>query len=220
MKQGKAITASLQHLVFHPAKPSSKYSTVIALHGLGADDNDLAPLVQRLGFEDILLITPRAPLPSNFGMGYAWYDMQEIGVPEPQTFRASFDLLQRFIVEIKNGYPIDPRRIILLGFSQGAVMAYAAGLLQPTSIRGIVALSGYIPVRSGLPLKLHELNGLLSFISHGMYDELIPVHHGREAAELLKAGGADVVYREYSMGHEVCEETLRDLAAWMGRSLA
>lgn len=214
MKQGKPIAASLEHLVFCPAKPSNNCATLVALHGRGTDANDLVPLVLALGLDDILLFAPRAPLPFSLGVGFAWYGLNEVGVPQPQTFRASLDLLRNFILEIKKGYPVDPERLILLGFSQGTVMAYAAALLDPDSFRGIAALSGYVPIKSGLPLQLEKLNGLSAFISHGMYDEIIPVQFGRESAEFLKKAGAHVVYREYAMGHEVSEETLRDLAVW------
>ena len=76
-------------------------------------------------------------------------------------------------------------------------------------------MSGYIPTKSGLQLKLKELADFPVFISHGTFDDLIPVQLGRESADLLKKTGADVVYREYPMGHQVSMETLRDLRAWM-----
>ncbi len=214
MKQGKPISASLEHVVFYPSEERGHYPTIVALHGRGADAYDLIPLVDSLGLEDALLIAPRAPMPFNFGAGFAWYGLQEEGVPEPETFLASLDRLRKFLAEVRAGYPVDRQRVILLGFSQGTVMAYAAGLLEPSSVRGIAALSGYIPVHSGLQLKLRELKGLAAFVSHGTYDELIPVRLGRESSELLEKAGADVVYREYAMGHEVSEDTLRDLAAW------
>jgi len=200
--------------VYYPATKAEKYPTVVALHGRGTDENDLIPLVQSLGLTDALLISPRAPAPFEFGGGFAWYDVGQEGVPHPQTFSASLGLLRRFMDEIRAGYPVDCQRVILLGFSQGTVMAYSVALLDPTSFFGVVALSGYIPQRSGLPLAL-DLRGFSVFISHGVYDQIIPVRLARESAELLKKGGARVEYREYPMGHEVSEETVRDLSAWI-----
>jgi phospholipase/carboxylesterase len=214
MNQGEPILASLEHVVFYPEKDRSRYATIVALHGRGTDESDLIPLVDSLGLEDVFVVAPRAPTPFGLGPGFAWYVLKEEGVPEPDTFLASLGRLREFLAEIKTGYPVDQQRIVLLGFSQGTVMAYAAGLLEPSSVRGIVALSGYIPVHSGLSLNLHELNGLDTFVSHGTYDELIPVRFGREAAELLKKAGAHVVYREYAMGHAVSENTMRDIATW------
>jgi phospholipase/carboxylesterase len=149
--------------------------------------------------------------------GFAWYEADEEGVPNAQTFQSNVELLRRFLKEITEAYPVNPERLVLLGFSQGTVMAYAAGLLDPQSFRAIVALSGYVPYRSGLPFKVLQLAHLPIFISHGEFDEIIPLRLGRESADFLKAAGADVNYHEYPMGHEVREETLQDLRAWMGK---
>jgi phospholipase/carboxylesterase len=215
MKEGSPILASLVHAVYYPSRKAEKYATVVALHGRGTDENDLIPLVHSLGLTDALLISPRAPAAFEFGGGFAWYDVGEEGVPHPQTFGASLGLLRRFMDEIRTGYPVDRQRVILLGFSQGTVMAYSVALLNPSSFFGIVALSGYIPQRSGLPLAVEDLRGFSVFISHGIYDQIIPVRLAHESAELLESARARVEYREYPMGHEVSEETVRDLSAWI-----
>ncbi len=215
MKQGKSIEASLDHIVYYPSKASKKYPTIVAIHGRGTDEYDLPPLAFSLGISEVLVISPRAPLPFDMSGGFAWYNLSQEGIPDPQTFHTSLQLLHRFISEIKAGYPVDPEQIILLGFSQGAVMAYAEALTNPKLIRGIAALSGYIPQRSGLQFDLQRARMLSAFASHGTYDQLIPVQLGRESAEFLRKAGANVEYREYSMGHEVREDTVRDLAAWI-----
>jgi phospholipase/carboxylesterase len=211
--QGKSIAASLQHRVFFPSTVREKCPAIIAIHGRGTNENDLVPLVLSLSLPNVLLVSPRAPFPFPYG-GYVWYDLAHEGVPEPNSFRTSIDMLQKFVGEVKQGYPVDSERVLLLGFSQGTVMAYATALLDPTSFLGVAALSGYIPHRSGLPLKLTNLNGFPVFISHGSDDSIIPTRLGRESAELLKRAGATVTYREYPMGHEVTEDTMRDLSEW------
>jgi len=215
LKRGESINASLQHLVFFPNETEPRNPTVVALHGRGADAHDLVPLVDSLGFADMLVVAPRAPMLCNFGGGYAWYDLSDEGIPHQQSFNESLTLLRRFLVETEEGYPIDPTRLILLGFSQGTVMSYAAGLTEPSRIRAIVALSGYIPYKSGLSLQWDRMKEFRVFISHGEYDELIPVSLGRKSAEMLTQAGAKVTYHEYPMGHEITEETLRDLRVWM-----
>ena len=215
MRRGESIASSLQHLVYYPEEVKENYPTVVAMHGRGTDAYDLIPLVESLGFDMLLLIAPRAPLLFEVGGGYAWYDFGGEGTPDPSSFGDSLKLLQEFLVQIRKGYPIGPTGPILLGFSQGAVMSYAAALLDPTKIRGIVALSGYIPNRSNLPFKWHELKGVPVFISHGAYDELIPIKLGKESADLLRNAGANVTFREYTMGHQVTEDVLRELTLWM-----
>jgi phospholipase/carboxylesterase len=218
MKQGKATAATLQHLVFLPTSAGKNFPTIIAIHGRGADENDLVPVVLALELSDLVLVTPRAPFAFPYG-GYAWYNLAHEGVPDPETFQTSLGLFRKFIDETKAAYPVDPKRLILLGFSQGTVMAYATALLDPSAFRGIVALSGYIPHRSSLPLRLSKVRGFPVFISHGSNDMMMPVRLGRESAELLRDAGADVTYREYLMGHEVTEEAIRDLKEWLRKLL-
>jgi len=218
MRQGTSIKASLEHLVFLPTSGGKKLPTLIALHGRGTDENDLVPVALALEIPDLLLVSPRAPFAFPYG-GYAWYELGLEAIPEPETLNASLELLRKFVEEVETGYPVDPDRLILLGFSQGTMMAYATALVNPEKFRGIVALSGYMPIRSNVPLQLNNLAGLPVFISHGSNDQIIPVQYGREAAKLLTDAGAKVTYHEYSMGHEIREETMRDIKKWVRETL-
>jgi len=214
MKQGTSILAALEHLVFIPTSREKKFPAVIALHGRGADERDLVPVVLALEIPNLLVISPRAPFVFPFG-GYAWYGLEQEGVPEPATMRTSLGLLRKFVEEVKAGYPVDTERVILLGFSQGTVMAYGTALVDPPKFRGVIALSGYIPVKSDLHLRLDELSDFPEFISHGSNDPLIPPRFGREAAKILMEARAKVTYDEYPMGHEISEETVQDLKEWV-----
>ena len=219
MKRGEPISASLQHLVLQPENNRSPRTAIVALHGRGTDAHDLLPLVESLGIGDAIIVAPRAPRRYDFRGGYTWYDLSEQGVPEPHTFRESLDLLRKFLIEIKTGYRIDTAKLILLGFSQGTVMSYATGLLDVANTQAIVALSGYIPLRSGLEYEWDKAANLAVFVSHGTYDKLIPISLAQESVERLKDAGTNLTYKEYAMGHEVREETLQDLRAWIRREL-
>lgn len=214
-REGQTIAAALNHVVYYPSTSAKKYPTIVLLHGRGTDELDLMPLVLATGLKNALIVSPRAPRPFELGVGFAWYDIEGDGVPRPETFQPSLDLLRRFISEIKEGYEVDPTRIILLGFSQGAVMSLAIALMDPKACRGVAALSGYIPQKLGLSFDLKQVPPLAAFVCHGAYDPIIPVQLGREASQFLKQAGAHVQYKEYPMGHEVREETVKDLAVWM-----
>jgi phospholipase/carboxylesterase len=218
MSQGRTIASTLDHLVFLPESDGKSFPTIIAMHGRGADENDLPPVLLALEIPNLLIVTPRAPFALPYG-GYVWYDFGQEAMPDQETFRTGIRLLEKFVEEVKAGYPVDPKRLILMGFSQGAMMAYAVGLVNPPQSRGIAALSGYIPQLSNLPLQLHNLAGFPIFISHGENDPVIPVRFGREAEKLLTGAGANVTYREYAMGHEIREETIRDLKQWLTQVL-
>jgi phospholipase/carboxylesterase len=219
VKQGTPAKASLHHLVFYPPTSAREYSSIVALHGRGTDEYDLLPLIETLELDNVLVVSPRAPL--SFGLGgFAWYEIGRGSTPHSETFQQSVRLLHRFLREIKTAYSLKPERLVLLGFSQGAVIAYATALQDPDIMRAIVALSGYVPQKPDIPLRLHRLRDFPVFVSHGAFDEVIPVELARESAEALKAAGADVSYHEYQMGHEVREETLRDLRIWIRKLLS
>ena len=102
-------------------------------------------------------------------------------------------------------YAIDPGRIIVGGFSDGASYALSLGLFNGDRIRGAIAFSpGYIAARQG---RGHPS----FFISHGLQDTMLPIEGSRSYVALLRNAGYTVVYREFSGGHEV-PPSLSDVA--------
>ena len=92
--------------------------TLVLIHGRGADENDLYPLLDALDPERRLRgLTPGGPLALPPG-GRHWYRLGGIPTPEPETFWPSFEALSAFLDGLQ-----EP--IVLGGFSQGAVMSYA-----------------------------------------------------------------------------------------------
>ena len=63
------------------------------------------------------------------------------------------------------------------------------------------------------------LQGMPVFVSHGIYDPVLPIDSGRDCREKLQALPVVLTYREYPMGHEVSMESLRDVAAWLRSAL-
>lgn len=216
----KLIESTLVHRVVPPAaeKAESPYPAIVLLHGRGTDENDLfelAPYFDRR----FLVISVRAPHPFMFGARYAWYDVLEIGTPEPRQFTESYDRIGTFLKDIRREYPIDPSRLFLFGFSMGAVMAYAIALTEPHVVSGLVAHSGYVPEHSGLKFRLEDVNRVSIFIAHGTHDPVIPVSFARRAKELLRKTSARLTYREYLIGHSVSEESLHDVVGWLTEKL-
>jgi phospholipase/carboxylesterase len=188
---------------------------LVLLHGRGADENDLYPLLDVLDPERRLLgVTPRGPLSLPPG-GAHWYVLGELGFPGPETFLSSYKEASRLLDEL--GIP--PERTVLGGFSQGAVMTYALalGASRPRPA-AMIALSGFVPTVEGFELDLERPIPPVA-IGHGTLDPVIPVEWGRQARELLTAAGADVLYREYPLPHAVDPGFLRELAPWITNAL-
>jgi phospholipase/carboxylesterase len=186
---------------------------LVLLHGRGADENDLYPLLDLLDPERRLLgVTPRGPLHLPPG-GRHWYALGGIPTPDPETFMSTAPLLEEFL----DSLPVPADRVVLGGFSQGAVMSFAMSL-GPDRPRpaGLVAMSGFLPRVEGYPLDPARLAGLPVAVAHGTLDPVIPAQFGAEAAETLAAAGADLVRLESPVPHMVDPawiEPLREVVA-------
>jgi phospholipase/carboxylesterase len=179
------------------------------MHGRGADEHDLAPLLQTLDPDgDLLGFLPRGPLALPPG-GRHWYVLREVGSPDRETFLQTFALLSNWLDGVLAENEITPDRLVLGGFSQGAVMAYSLGLgagrPQPA---GILAFSGFIPRVEGFELDLDGRTGLPVSISHGSLDPIISVEFAREARTRLEAAGLAVRYREDLLPHTIAPGAL------------
>ncbi len=173
---------------------------LVLLHGRGADENDLHPLLDLLDPERRLLgLTPGGPLHLPPG-GRHWYALGGIPTPDPPTFFSTAPRLAGFL----DALPVPMDRVVLGGFSQGTVMSWAM-TLAPDRPRpaAVVALSGFLPRVPGYPLDPARLAGIPVAVAHGTLDPVIPFRFGAEAAETLTEAGAEVVRRESDVPHMV-----------------
>jgi phospholipase/carboxylesterase len=188
---------------------------LVLLHGRGADENDLHPLLDLLDPERKLLgATPGGPLRLPPG-GRHWYALGGIPTPDPETFLATAPRLAGFL----DALPVPPERILLGGFSQGTVMSLAMAL-GPDRPRpaAVLALSGFLPRVPGYPLDPARLAGAPVAVAHGTLDPVIPSRFGAEAAETLAAAGADVLRLESDVPHMVDPAWVDPLRALVARA--
>lgn len=172
--------------------------TLVLLHGRGADEHDLYPLLDALDPERRLQgFTPRGPLSLPPG-GRHWYRLGGIPTPDPETFWPSFEALSAFLDGLA-------RPLVLGGFSQGAVMSYALAFGRGSANRpaALLPLSGFIPKVDGLELDLSGLDGYPVTIAHGSLDPVIAVEWSRAARDALTAAAADVTYHEAPLPHTI-----------------
>lgn len=188
---------------------------LVLFHGRGADEHDLFPLLDALDPERRLVgATPRGPLSLPPG-GAHWYVLGGIGTPEAQTFGASYaaaaEWLEDFLGEQGVGYD----RLVLGGFSQGGVMSYALGLgkgrPRPAAL---TVFSSFIPRVDGFGFDLSPPLPPVA-IGHGTLDPVIGVEWGRQAREVLEAAGAEVLYRETPMDHQIDPSFVGEVAEWL-----
>lgn len=193
-------------------------AALVLMHGRGTDANDLFPFLDFLDPQQRLLgVTVQAPIPGPDG-GWIWYQHGRVGFPEPTTFTASVERLGATLDDLSRTAGLDASRIVLGGFSQGAVMAYSLGLGAGRPVpAGILALSGFMPTVAGFEFDLAPRRGLPVAIAHGSLDPIIPVNLGRAARDRLSEAGLAVEYHESAMGHTIDPRALPELQRWVAQ---
>ncbi len=208
------LVVSLAHVVREPA--GAPEGALILLHGRGADEHDLHPVLDVLDPDRRLVgLTPGAPLSLPPG-GRHWYRVERVGFPHRDTFAPALSALGDFLDGWLAEREIAWDRTVLGGFSQGAVMSYAVGLGPGRpSPAGILAMSGFVPVVEGWEPDLASRRELPVSISHGSMDPVIGLDFGRQARDLLTEGGLAVEYHESPAGHSLDPSTLPALRTWV-----
>ena len=154
---------------------------------------------------------------------YAWYamnfDADEKRFSDLSQARQSRDLLAEFIDEIIISYPIDPKQVTLIGFSQGCILSYAIAVSYPEKVQRVVAMSGYFNPEIAVDgFEQNPLNELQIFASHGSADQVVPVEWARKAAPILKELGVQIEYKEYPVGHGVAPQNFFDFKNWLEKT--
>jgi phospholipase/carboxylesterase len=171
---------------------------VIVLHGLGDTHHGWRWFPDELGLRQVAYLLVDAP--DDYYAGFAWYDFygdQGAGI------RRSRLLLHQLLDECRErGFASE--RTVMVGFSQGCVMALEAGLRYPHRLAGLVGISGYVYEQERLVNDLgpsaHEVPVLLT---HGTRDPLLNVGVTRAQASRLKEAGLKVHWHEYLKEHTV-----------------
>jgi len=204
-------------------------SSVIWLHGLGADGHDfeaVVPELVRAGERALRFVLPHAPVQPvtiNGGMRMrAWYDIvgfdrdaaqDEAGIRAAAV--AIDGLIQR---EIERG--VASERIVLAGFSQGGAMALFTGTRAPQKLAGIIGLSCYTLLGATLAVERSAVNQTTPiFVAHGTRDPVVDVRLGEETRRMLEEAGYSVTWHRYPIAHSVSPEELSQIATWLRRVL-
>jgi len=188
---------------------------LVLFHGRGADEHDLFPLLDALDPERRLVgATPRGPLSLPPG-GAHWYALGGIGTPEPRTFQVGYTAAAEWVDGFVGEHGLDWDKVVLGGFSQGGVMTYSLGLgagrARPAAL---IALSSFMPTVEGFELDLSPPLPPVA-IGHGTLDDVIGVEWGRRARAALEQAGAEILYRETPMFHQIDPDFVRQLAEWL-----
>ena len=195
--------------IYEPPVERGDTTTVVWCHGGGSQPESLAVLAPY--FRDCRFILPTGPIAS-FQGGYDWVRL--LDSPE---LTLDGDLLMQHVQEFGHWLHelklVSQGAVVLGGLSQGAIFAGVVALHAPSLINGLFVLSGFVPQ----PAASVSLQGLPVFVAHGDADPLIRPQIAADAANLFLSLGAAVEQHFYSMGHDMDDQELADLTAWISR---
>ncbi|KAA1466740.1 Phospholipase/carboxylesterase [Dentipellis sp. KUC8613] len=222
--------------------PLTKHTaTVLFIHGLGDTGDGWRPVADMFqadpGLSHVKWVLPHSPsikVTANMGLEMpSWFDIISFGFDceedETGMLRSAHAINQLISAEIDSGVP--PERIVVGGFSQGAAMSLLTGLSNERKVAGIVALSGWAPLRHKLKaMASRHATSIPIFWGHGTHDPLVKFEFALDSIEFLKnrvgipattlsapdaAGLKGICFNTYSTGHSTTEKELDDLKGWL-----
>jgi phospholipase/carboxylesterase len=210
IESGPALeTTGLIHRVKEPDKKVSR-RTVVMIHGrLG--NEDVMWVFARTLPPDWLVLSIRAPIQEKDG--FSWHLMDN-DWPHLEAFDDAVTVVSRFIRTLPQQYNADPNQIYLMGFSQGAAVAFATAIKHQGIIKGIAGLVGFLPMMEDNSFEHLPLIDLPVFMAVGKQDPTIPVQLARNSGKTVIAAGANLEYHELDTGHKLNSDGMQKLAAW------
>lgn len=208
---------ALTYRVINPEQAGRATHLVLLLHGVGANEQALVPVGQQLA-GPALVLAVRAPVslgPDAFGF-YRVSFATGRPVYDPAEEQHSRQLLVECIKQARQRYGMSARQVYLLGFSQGAILAYSVGLTHPDSIGGVLAFSGrMLQEAMEHPAPSAQIQNVRFFISHGTQDGTLPEHYARQALEFLHRHKVAVNHFTFSGGHDMPAESINAARFWL-----
>ena len=208
---------------------------VLLLHGFGAPGDDLVALADVLHVPaGTRFVFPEGPLSLSFGPrdARAWWiiDMARIAADQaagrvrdlsqdiPKGLAPARATMLTFLKEVEQKFGADPRKTILGGFSQGAMLSCDVMLRTTQPYAGLIQLSGTLLAAQEWAPLLQNRKGLPVFQSHGMQDELLPYVGAERLRDTLTHAGLSVEWYSFRGGHEIPRAVLQRLGTFITKA--
>lgn len=204
------------HVLDGPSSPPKSggpaKQIVVLLHGIGADGKDLIALAPyyRTVLPDAFFIAPNAPFPCDMApFGYQWFSIQNL---QPDTrlngARRAAPILDAFLDAQLDRHGLTEKDMLVVGFSQGAMMTLHVGLRRQSPFAGLISHSGMLIGESLLASEIRARPPVL--LTHGTMDDVVPVGALAAAKAALTSSGVAVDAHEIpGLGHGIDEHTIR-----------
>ena len=196
------------------------YPLLVALHGNGGTAAEFDSGLSSLDRASILVAVPEAEYAKPAG-GYSWFfettDRSLWETSDTRTVNHVVEMIGAIGARYRTG------KVFVLGFSQGASLAYMIGLRNPALVTGIVAIGGYLPEidREGSIVHAQDLvngRGVKVFVARGRSDPYVGRRVFTDQRDFLASHGYAVTAFEYAGAHYLTEELLGQVKRWIQRN--
>jgi len=209
---------------------------VVLLHGFGAPGNDLVPLWQEIeASAGTRFVFPEAPLSLNLGFGEsrAWWVLdierrnREIAAGRARDLSREVPIgmaearvrVITLLDEVERRLSASPRKTVIGGFSQGAMLACDVALRTDRPLAGLVLLSASLLAQDEWVPLMPKRRGLPVLQSHGMADPILPTFMAEQLRDLLSQAGLPVQWVGFRGGHEIPAVALNKLGIFLRQVL-
>jgi predicted esterase len=196
---------------YAPARPGAALPgvTLLLLHGTGGDERDLVPLAATVS-PGTAVLSPRGRVLE--GSMPRFFRRLAEGVFDVPDLVARTHELAAFIDDAAVLYGFDRRRVVALGFSNGANIAASLLLLHPGALAGAVLLRAMVPFAPDPDVRLP---GTPVLVSAGRADPLIPAADSQRLAAMLQDAGARVSLAVQPGGHQLAQGDVLEARRWL-----
>lgn len=190
---------------------------LVLLHGVGGDELQWADFAGRVSAEMVVALPRGHRTISGERLGWFREGLSEDG---PQIVADEADeargKLIDFLEQLQRRHDVPPERTVVAGFSQGGMLAAAAGLTAPASLAGFAMLGGRVmpelePVTARPPALAH----LHALVLHGRRDDVLPFEWAERAAARLDALGIAHAMQPFDAAHEPAPAMQDALLGWL-----
>ncbi len=198
---------------------------VVLLHGFGAPGEDLVDLGRMFRVSaKVRYVFPEAPLSLasiGYGAGRAWWMLDLEGMErrargervdhsedQPASLPQVRAQLDKLLSEVQTRLSVTPDKLIVGGFSQGAMLALDWALHSDKKPAGLILLSGTLIARSEWQPRMSSCRGLPILQSHGRSDTVLSYDDATRLRELLLEAGTNLTFLDFPGGHEIPPQVL------------
>lgn len=219
MSGAHSFTGSLSGPRLGPTTGVKARHLLVLLHGVGADGNDLIALAPyyRATLPGAMVVAPNAPEPFDMApFGYQWFSIRDLEAsPRADGVRRSAPILNAFIDTELAALGLGDDKLILCGFSQGAMMALHVGLRRKGRIAALISHSGMLIGPEHLAAEMRSRPPVL--LTHGTEDDMVPPASLAAAQAALEAAGVPVrSLMVPGLGHGIDEPTVQAALRFLG----